>query len=99
MSAYLIFIREATLDPAELSTYARQAPLTLEGHAAEALAFYGRHQVLEGGEAEGIVILEFPTFDAARAWYASPAYQAAREHRFKGAKYRVMLVEGTEAGR
>ncbi|MGI4791141.1 MAG: DUF1330 domain-containing protein [Janthinobacterium lividum] len=39
-------------------------------------------------------LLEFPSFDKAKVWCDSPAYRAAREHRFKGADYRVMIVEG-----
>jgi len=31
---------------------------------------------------------------AARAWYDSPAYQAAKAHRVKAADYRVIFVEG-----
>jgi uncharacterized protein (DUF1330 family) len=33
---------------------------------------------------EGVVILEFPTFEEAKAWYDSPAYRKVREHRYKG---------------
>ena len=50
--------------------------------------------MLEGPDAEGVVILQFPSAAEARAWYDSPAYQAALEHRLKGAAYRVMIVEG-----
>jgi uncharacterized protein (DUF1330 family) len=50
--------------------------------------------VLEGAAVEGVVILEFPTFDGAKAWYDSPADRAAREDRFNGADYRVVIVEG-----
>jgi len=50
--------------------------------------------VLEGPVPEGVVILEFPTTIAARKWYDSPAYQAIAQHRFKGATYRAVLVEG-----
>ena len=94
MSAYLVFIREATLDPAELATYAQQVAATTEGHAIKALAFRGRQQALEGANAESVALFEFPSFEAAQAWYDSPAYRAVREHRFKGARYRVLLVEG-----
>ena len=94
MSAYLVFIREATLDSSELATYARQVTATTEGHSIKALVFRGRHQVLEGGDVESVAIFEFPSFEAARAWYDSPAYQAIREYRFKGARYRVLLVDG-----
>jgi uncharacterized protein (DUF1330 family) len=51
---------------------------------------------LEGPPVEGAVILSFPSMSEARAWYESPAYQAAREHRLKGAEYRVFLVEGLD---
>jgi uncharacterized protein (DUF1330 family) len=57
-------------------------------------AIYGKHKVLEGAEIEGMVIIEFPTFEEASAWYESPAYQEAREHRFKGAEYRCVIVQG-----
>ena len=52
------------------------------------------HEVLEGPEVEGVVILEFPSFDEAKAWYDSPAYREVREHRFRGADYRAVIVEG-----
>jgi len=29
-----------------------------------------------------------------KLWYDSPLYREAREHRFKGADYRAVLVEG-----
>ena len=40
------------------------------------------------------MIVEFPTFEDAKKWYDSLAYREAREHRFKGAKYRAVLVQG-----
>ena len=43
---------------------------------------------------EDMMMLEFPTFREARAWYDSPAYQAVSEHRFKGAECRAIIVEG-----
>jgi uncharacterized protein (DUF1330 family) len=43
------------------------------------------------------VILEFPTVAEAKAYYDNPAYREAREHRFKAADYRVLVVEGAQA--
>jgi uncharacterized protein (DUF1330 family) len=57
-------------------------------------ALYGRQEVLEGPEVEGVVILSFPSFEEAKAWYDSPAYREARKHRFQGADYSAVLVEG-----
>ena len=94
MSAYLVFTRDNTLDEREMATYSREASATLAGHAAKVLAFYGDHEDLEGAATEGTVILEFPSAAAAKAWYDGPAYRKVREHRFKGASYRVTLVAG-----
>jgi uncharacterized protein (DUF1330 family) len=94
LTACIVFTRESTQDPAELATYSQVAGGTLAGHPVTPRAFYGRQEVLEGAAVEGVAILEFPTFDEAKTWYDSPAYRAAREHRFKGADYRVVIVEG-----
>ncbi len=94
MSAYLIFTRDKTLDAQELATYSKEVPPTLVGHPAKLLALYGRHEDLEGAPTEGTVILEFPSAAAAKDWYDGPAYRKAREHRFQGATYHVILIDG-----
>lgn len=94
MSAYVIFIRDNTLDQSELETYGGMAANARGDHPLKGLAFYGELETLEGQEAEGVVLLEFPSMEAAHAWYDSPEYQAAKAHRLKGANYRVVLVNG-----
>ena len=94
MPAYAIFIRESTRNASELATYSEKVGATLEGHPVTVLAAYGHHEILEGPEVEGVVILEFPTFEEAKAWYDSPAYREVREHRFRGSDYRAVIVEG-----
>lgn len=94
MSAYVVMIREHVTDTAELDAYARLAPAARAGHAITSLAFYGSVDVLEGDPLAGVVIHQFPSMAAARAWYDSPAYQAALEHRLRGAQYRVFIVDG-----
>jgi uncharacterized protein (DUF1330 family) len=84
MTAYIIFTREKTTDQAEMDIYGGLAGPTLEGHAAKPLAFYGKQEILEGAPHEGAVIIEFPTLAEAKAWYDSPAYQAAAKHRQAG---------------
>lgn len=94
MAAYMVFTRESTRDASELDTYSRKVGATLAGHPVTVLAAYGRHEVIEGPDVEGVVILEFPTFEDAKAWYDSPAYREVREHRFRGSDYRGVIVEG-----
>jgi uncharacterized protein (DUF1330 family) len=83
MKGYLVFTRDKTLDKNELDTYSKEVPATFAGY-----------EDLEGAATEGTVILEFPSTEAAKAWYTGAPYRAVREHRFKGANYRVTLVEG-----
>jgi uncharacterized protein (DUF1330 family) len=94
MSAYVIFTLEKTLDKLELDAYAKDVAETLAGHEVKVLALYGPHEDLEGSSTKGAVVLEFPSIEAAKAWYNSGPYRKMREHRFKGATYRVTLVEG-----
>lgn len=94
MSAYIVFMRETTLDQSELDAYGFKVRATLEGHPIKILAAYGQHVTLEGPEVEGIVVAEFPSIAEARAWYDSPAYREVAEHRFRGAVYRGVIVEG-----
>lgn len=94
MTAYALFIRDLTRNPDEMATYTAKAGPSLAGHPAQVLAAYGNQEILEGPGVEGVVIVEFPSMEAARAWYESPAYREAREHRFRGADYRAILVEG-----
>ena len=94
MSAYFVFTRERTIDARELEIYWSKVRATFAGHQVKVLASYGAHEDLEGPPTEGTVIAEFPTMEAAKAWYDSPAYREVREHRFKGAIYRALLVAG-----
>ncbi len=97
MPAYAVVIREKTRNPAKLDEYGKLAPATFEKHPAKFLAIHGRSEVLEGPKSEDIIILEFPSYEAARAWYYSSEYQAACTHRFQSGDYRCIITEGVAA--
>lgn len=97
--AYVIFIKESMHDEVEMAHYKAAVGASFKGHSPGFLAAYGALEVVEGAPAEGVVILEFADMEIAdmekaRAWYHSPAYQEAARHRFAGAVYRGMIVEG-----
>jgi uncharacterized protein (DUF1330 family) len=94
MPAYAVFIREKTRNAAKLDEYKKLAPASFQKHPVTFLALHGRSEVLEGPQSEEIIILEFPTYEAAQTWYHSAEYQAACEHRFQGGDYRCILTEG-----
>jgi uncharacterized protein (DUF1330 family) len=94
MSAYVVFTRTKTIDQKELEKYWAGIQATLKGHPVEVLVAYGKHEILEGGPIEGIVIAKFPNVKAAKDWYHSDAYHSVAEHRKRGAIYNGLIVEG-----
>ena len=94
MSAYFVMVREETTDAAKLAEYGPRASLAAQGHSLKPLALYGALDQLEGNAVEGAVIIEFPDMAAARAWYDSPAYQAARKFRHAGSKSKAFFIDG-----
>ncbi len=92
----MVFTRERMRDEKEYEMYKQKNRIAMQGHAIKKHALYGKFEVLESPEAQGVVILEFPTVADAKAYYDSPAYREAREHRFKAADYRVLIVEGVQ---
>lgn len=96
MTAYVIFIKEQTLDQRELDVYAQKAQGVLAEQPVTFLAAYGHTEVFEGQTPEGVVLVAFPTFEQASAWYHSDAYQAIAGHRQRGGRYRGFVVQGLD---
>jgi uncharacterized protein (DUF1330 family) len=69
---------------------------------AAAVAQYGGHylargvkpEVLEGGPAHKILMIEFESVEAARLWYASPEYASAHALRRGHSDLRLMIIDG-----
>jgi uncharacterized protein (DUF1330 family) len=91
----MIFTREGEIfNQMEMDAYTKSNRENTQDFKMKPLVIYGNLETLEGEAPEGVVVLEFPTVEDAKTWYFSPGYQAAMEHRKKGADYRVILVEG-----
>lgn len=93
MSAFVIFLREKILDPGEMENYMQKAASGFVGHPVKVLASHTPFEVIEGPAVESVVILEFPTMEAAKQWYNSPTHKNALQHRLKGGEYRCVMVE------
>ncbi len=94
MPAYFIAVKNGVKDQAEMDTYSQKGAGAMAGHDFKPLAIYGRIRSTDGPATEGCVIIEFPTFAAAEAWYDSPGYQDAVQHRLKGGDYQTFIVNG-----
>jgi uncharacterized protein (DUF1330 family) len=93
MTAYWIAHVTVT-DPEAYAGYQALAPAAFAAHGARFLARGGTSEVLEGPELSRHVVIEFPSLEAARACYASDAYQAAKRRRDAAAIAHVVIVEG-----
>ena len=95
--AFVIVERVATTGPESIQEdYARLARDILPRYGARYLARSQRNTLLEGDGAAPccMAILEFPSMDALRRWYGSPENQAAAEVRRRGARFRLIAIEG-----
>lgn len=94
MSAYIIANVTVT-NPQQYEEYRRWSSAAMQTHQAEVCVRGGRVEVLEGDWApERVVILKFPSVDAARAFYDSEEYLRARHARSNAALMRMVMVEG-----
>lgn len=101
MSAYIIVYRESPVrDDAAIAEYSRlnreNAAVSQSQFGAIPAIVYGRSEAPEGHNPDGVVMLRFPTFEAAKSWYESPAYQEAVAIRQNAADWRVVIVEGID---
>jgi len=94
MTAYVI-ARVSVTDPDQYAKYKLLTPAAIEAHGGTFIVRGGEHQVLEGAaDDRRIVVLEFPTSVAARAFYDSPEYVEARNVRSGAAEMDMVVVEG-----
>jgi uncharacterized protein (DUF1330 family) len=95
MPAYVVFFRETPIeDEAEMEEYRRIARKYGPSPDMTPVVHYGAITPLEGEVPDAVVILQFPTVEAAKTWYYGDAYQEALPHRLKAARFRAVIVEG-----
>jgi uncharacterized protein (DUF1330 family) len=94
MSAYLI-CRVQVRDPATYSQYTALSPQIIAEHGGRFLARGGTVETLEGEAFEGrVVVVEFPSIEAIKAFYHSPAYQTAKKLRDPVSDANFIVVAG-----
>ena len=90
---YLI-VRVDITDPEAYAAYAVAAGRAIARHGVKVLARGGRSEALEGAGRARNVVLECESYEAARAFYHSPEYTAARAMREGAAIVEYVVVEG-----
>lgn len=93
-SAYIIANVRVT-DPVQYEEYRKWSSAAMQAYNAEVCVRGGKVEVLEGDwTPERVVILKFPSIDAAKVFYDSPEYRQGRAARANAAVMRMVLVEG-----
>ncbi len=93
-SAYIIANVTVT-NPQQYEEYKKWSSAAMQAHGVEVCARGGRVEVLEGDwSPERLVLLKFPSVEAARSFNASPEYSRARAARQGAAVMRMVVVEG-----
>lgn len=92
MPGYWI-IRGTVKDKEAFETYARQWLPIAEMHGARYLTAGGRHKTCEGNDFDRVVIVEFPSYQAACECYESAEYQELLGHALKAYDREVTIVD------
>jgi uncharacterized protein (DUF1330 family) len=95
MSSAYIVSDIAVTNPAQYEDYKKWSTEAMKAHGAEVCVRGGKIEVLEGDwEPQRIVILKFPSVEAAKKFNESPEYGKARASRQGAAIMRMIVVEG-----
>lgn len=93
-AGYIIAHIDVT-DPQQYEQYKVLSSKAMQEHGAEVLVRGGQVQQLEGEwNPTRVVLLEFPSVEAARGFYEGETYRAARKARENAARMNMIVVEG-----
>jgi uncharacterized protein (DUF1330 family) len=83
--------------PERAQGYGRQVPAVIHQYGGRYLARGGLTERMEGEwPVHYLTLVQFPSLDAAKQWYASAEYQAIRTLRSEGAESQVVFFEGVD---
>lgn len=96
MKAYVIVDVKIT-NPERYAEYKKLTPQSLVPFDGKFIVRGGETESLEGSWKPGrIVVLEFPSMQKARAWWASEGYAPAKALRQSASVTQMILVQGAE---
>lgn len=90
----LIIVDIEVLEPVLYEDYKRLASAAISAHGGRYVVRGGKSEVLDGEwSPRRLVILEFDSFEKAKAWRASPEYAEAKKVREQCARANMVVVE------
>ena len=93
-SGYVIAYVDGT-NPTQYEEYKKLSSAAMQAQGAEVCVRGGEVQPLEGDwQPKRVVLLKFPSFEKAKAFYDSEGYRKARDARAGAAIMNMIAVEG-----
>jgi uncharacterized protein (DUF1330 family) len=89
-----VIARALVTNPTQWSEYAAKAGEAIKQYGGTPIVRGGRAEVAEGEGRARNVVIEFASFEAARAYAHSPEYAAARKLRLGAGVIDIVIVEG-----
>lgn len=89
-----VFMHADVTDPDGYEEFKSLASAAIAAHGGRYLVRGGPMQPLEGEWRSRVVLLEFPSYAAALAFYDSAAYQRARQVRLRTSTASVIAMDG-----
>ncbi len=94
MPAYII-VDVTITNPTEYEAYKQLTPASLTAYQGKFIVRGAVAETLEGSWQPGrLVVLEFPTVELAKAWWASAGYAPAKAIRQRAASTQMIIVDG-----
>lgn len=90
-------VNNLVTDAATYERYKAANAAPLARHGGRFLVRGGAQEIREGRGHPRTVVIEFPSYEAARAAYDDPEYQAALDIRKSAAEGLLLVVEGYDA--
>ena len=94
MAAYVI-VQVDVKDPVRYEDYKAMVPPSIAKFGGRFLVRGGKTHTMEGDwSPKRFVMVEFPSVEQAKAWWASPEYRAARDLRQATSDSQLIIAEG-----
>jgi uncharacterized protein (DUF1330 family) len=94
MSAYII-VEVEVVEPERYETYKQMVPPTLDAYGGRFIVRGGKAENLEGSwSPKRLVVLQFPSFEKAKAWWNCQEYAPAKALRQATSHTQMIVVEG-----
>ncbi|KMS71327.1 hypothetical protein ACM01_27450 [Streptomyces viridochromogenes] len=95
MSAFVLFEGTKIIDDEKLEKYKDLVPATIAKFGGRYRVLGGNPSVVEGDWSPShLVMIEFPSFEQAKAWYESSDYEPLKQMRFASAEGTGIIMEG-----